>query len=132
MQFVKLDTPIIVLDIGASALDDYQDVISKITAQANHFVYGFEPNREEFVKLTSDDKRRFFNMALGDGKEATFHRYVAPGLNSCLKPNHDYLNLFYGFKDWTQPIDATLIQTHRLDDIDEIQAVDFCKIDVQV
>ena len=131
MDFFKPDSPIVIVDVGASALDDYQDVISKITAQTDHIVYGFEPNREEFLKLTSNNEKRFFNVALGDGKEAIFRRYVAPGLNSCLKPNHDYLNLFFGFKDWTKPIDATPIQTHRLDDIDEIKTVDFCKIDVQ-
>ena len=131
MDFLRTDSPLVIVDIGAAAIDTYQDVVGVLERSIPCITYGFEPNDAEFVKLPQTNSKKHFNVALGDGGPKVFHRFVAPGLNSCLTPNAEYLQLFWGFEEWTKLVDSTPIMTHRLDDIAEIKGVDFCKIDAQ-
>jgi hypothetical protein len=52
-------------------------------------------------------------------------------MTSLLKPDPATLGLFEGFKRWGEVIERVPLQTRRLDDISEIQHLDFLKIDIQ-
>ena len=60
------------------------------------FLYGFEPNEEEFKKLYSTDKKKYFNYAVGNGQSETLNICAAPGMTSVLEPDIEYLELFHG------------------------------------
>jgi len=48
-----------------------------------------------------------------------------------LEPDPVVLNCFHGFDEWAKVVDRETIQTVRLDDVAEIDNLDFLKIDIQ-
>jgi FkbM family methyltransferase len=123
---------ITIVDVGASPLDGqppYQRLLDLNTAH----VIGFEPNPEQFAALQArgDAQHVFLPYAIGDGQEATLNLYHASGMSSLLPANMEVLDYFHGFEEWCKPVGSKSIQTHRLDDIAEIEAMDYLKLDVQ-
>ncbi|WP_017293783.1 FkbM family methyltransferase [Geminocystis herdmanii] len=121
-----------ILDVGASAIDG-DPPYHNIKQIDKAIIYGFEPSPKEYEKLTSQAKEKeiYLPYALGDGKEATLHICHAPGMTSLLKPDYKVLDHFHGFSQWAKIIDTQTIQTHRLDDLKEIDTIDYIKLDVQ-
>ena len=71
MNFIKNDTPITICDIGASSCEP-TDHLEELLKNTNSFLYGFEPNLEEYEKIKNlepKSNREFFNIAIGDGSE---------------------------------------------------------------
>ncbi len=52
-------------------------------------------------------------------------------MTSLLEPNPAVLGLFHGFTQWATVTSELPVTTRRLDDLSEIAALDFLKIDVQ-
>jgi hypothetical protein len=52
-------------------------------------------------------------------------------MNSLLAPNFDLLNLVHRHGAWAQVMSVVDVDTRRLDDIAEIEAMDYLKIDIQ-
>lgn len=131
--FSFLDLPDInILDVGASPIDGkppYQSLKDINRAR----IYGFEPNIEQYQHLLEQitEKETFFPYALGDGNLATLNLCEAPGMTSLLKPDYKILDYFHGFSEWAKIIGQEVMQTHRLDDIEEIKVIDYIKLDVQ-
>ena len=113
--------------------DRYVDLVSQGLAQ----VTGFEPNPDEFARLSQrPGPYRYLPLFLGDGKMATFHLTNYPGCASLLEPNPDVIDLF-------QTMDSIpdygnfyvrareQVQTTRLDDVAPQVRGDLLKIDVQ-
>lgn len=131
--FSFLDLPDInILDIGASPIDGklaYQCLKDINKAR----IYGFEPNLEQYQYLLAQitDKETFFPYALGDGNVATLNLCEAAGMTSLLKPDYKILDYFHGFSEWAKVIGQEVMQTYRLDDIEEIATIDYLKLDVQ-
>jgi FkbM family methyltransferase len=123
-------TPITICDIGASQSDP-TPFIDELLNNTNSVLYGFEPNEDEFKKLIQTDKKKYFNIALGNGNIETLNICHEPGMTSILKPDYDYLDLFHGFKEWANIIKTINIQTKKLDEINFENKIDFFKIDVQ-
>ena len=127
------DIPIIeVVDIGASPIDGeppYNCLLPMNRAR----LLGFEPNPEQFSILNKKQskRRRFLPYAVGDGQERTLHICYAPGMCSLLEPDMEILNHFHGFGEWGRVVSKERIATWRLDDIEEISAIDYLKLDVQ-
>ena len=69
--------------------------------------------------------------AVGDGKTHTLHVCRASGMTSLLKPDVRMLRQFNLFPDFGEVTSTRQVETKRLDDIDEISAIDFLKIDIQ-
>ena len=126
----KNETPLVICDIGASPADP-TPFIDELFNNVNCFLYGFEPNEEEFRKLNSTDKKNYFNYAVGSGQSETLNICAAPGMTSILEPDFEYLELFHGFSDWAKVKKKVKIQTKKLDDINFDKKIDFLKIDVQ-
>ena len=100
-NYIKNKSPLVICDIGASPVDP-TPFIDELFKNVNCFLYGFEPNEEEFKKLNSTDKKKYFNYAVGNGKSETLNICAAPGMTSILEPDIEYLELFHGFSNWAK------------------------------
>lgn len=134
-QFRELfdDIPDIhIVDIGASPIEGLP-IYQPILDQGGYRLTGFEPNPHQYAELMkqSHPKMTFLPYAIGDGREAVLNICSAPGMSSLLEPDLELLSLFHGFGEWGQVIERQPLTTHRLDDIDEVQNIDFLKLDVQ-
>ncbi len=121
-----------VVDIGANPITDvppYQPMLAKRICT----LVGFEPQAEGLAMLNErkSDLETYLPYAVGDGNPATLKICHAPGMSSLLTPNPhvlDCLNLYSIFGMVTGEVP---IETHTLDDMSEIKAIDFLKIDAQ-
>ena len=130
LEIINPKEPIVICDIGASPVDP-TPFIDDLINNTNSVLYGFEPNEDEFKKLTQTERKKYFNVAVGNGKTETLNICAAPGMSSVLKPDYQYLNLFHGFAEWSKIIKSINIQTKKLDEINFEKKIDFFKIDVQ-
>ena len=130
LGIINTKEPIVVCDIGASPCDA-TSFIDDLINNTNSILYGFEPNEDEFKKLNQIERKKYFNIAVGNGNTETLNICEAPGMSSVLEPDLYYLNLFDGFAEWTKIIQRINIQTKKLDEINFERKIDFFKIDVQ-
>ena len=130
LGIINTKEPIVICDIGASSIEA-TPFIDDLMSSTNSILYGFEPNEDEYKKLIPTDNKKYFNIAVGNGKVETLNICAAPGMTSILEPDLQYLNLFHGFAEWTKIIKKINIQTKKLDEINFKEKIDFFKIDVQ-
>lgn len=130
LEIINPKEPIVICDIGASPVDA-TPFIDDLINNTNSILYGFEPNEDEFKKLNQTERKKYFNIAVGNGKSETLNIFASPGMSSVLEPDLQYLNLFHGFDKWAQIIKSIDIQTKKLDEINFEKKIDFFKIDVQ-
>ncbi len=125
-------TPLKIVDIGASDIED-KPIYDPLMEEGLSNLIGFEPSPEMYEKLKDleSDNAHYLPYALGDGTEQTLKVCRAPGMTSLLEPDMELLTHFHGFDDWAIVEERLPIQTHRLDDIEEISDIDFIKIDTQ-
>jgi len=129
-KLIETEGPIVICDIGASPIDA-TPFIDDLINNTNSILYGFEPNEEEFKKLNQSERKKYFDIAVGNGKTETLNICEAPGMTSILEPDLQYLNLFHGMAEWAKIIKKINIQTKKLDEINFKEKIDFFKIDVQ-
>ena len=133
MNFIKNTTPITICDIGASICEPTHH-LEELIKNTNSFLYGFEPNPEEYNKiklLELEGNKEFFNDAIGDGSEKILNICSYPGWTSFLEPNTEYIKKFHNFEEASKIIDKISLKTKKLDDILFKNKVDFFKIDTQ-
>jgi FkbM family methyltransferase len=96
-------------------------------------VVGFEPQVEAMARLEAikGPRERYLPHALGDGTERTLHVCNLEGMSSLLIPDRQHLELFNLFPTWGDVKAKIPVTTRRLDDVYEIAAMDFLKMDVQ-
>jgi FkbM family methyltransferase len=127
------DIPFIeVVDIGASPIDGEPPYNCLLPLNRGR-VIGFEPNPEQYrlLEKKQSKRRRFLPYAVGDGAEHTLHICASPGMCSLLEPDMEILNSIQGFGEWGTVIGKERVATRRLDDIEEINQIDYLKMDVQ-
>ena len=133
MDFIKNLEPILICDIGASACDPTNH-IEDLLNNTKSLLYGFEPNKEEYLKLTSridNTKKKYFDKAIGDGTEKEFNICNYPGWSSFLIPEKEYVKNFANFENDSIILKKEKIKTERLDDINFENEIDLLKIDSQ-
>jgi FkbM family methyltransferase len=128
-----LATEIHVADVGAADLGEvapYQPLLDAGLARLT----AFEPDEREAAGLADKLGARatLLPYALGDGEEHTLH-VCGPGLGmtSLLEPDPDSLAFFNMFEEWGRVERTVPCPTRRLDDLDELDPIDYLKIDVQ-
>ena len=131
-DLLKPDRLPAVVDIGANPIDGdppYLPLLKKSLCR----VTGFEPQPAALAALNAkkSELETYLPYAIGDGTEGTLRICAAPGMTSLFVPDPVALKHFGGFSKWGEVIGESRIATRRLDDIAEIDAVDFLKIDVQ-
>jgi FkbM family methyltransferase len=121
-----------VVDIGANPIDGDPPYKSMLQKRLCHVV-GFEPQPEALASLNArrTECEMYLPYVVGDGNSARLHVCRAPGMTSLLRPDQHMLMHFRGFTEWCEVIQEIAVSTHRLDDIAELEALDFLKIDVQ-
>lgn len=133
MNFIKNDTPITICDIGASPCEP-TDHLEELLKNTNSFLYGFEPNLEEYEKIKNlepKSNKEFFNIAIGDGSEKTLNICAYPGWTSFLEADIEYIKKFHVFESASKIINRISLKTQKLDDIQFKNEIDFFKIDTQ-
>jgi FkbM family methyltransferase len=121
-----------VVDIGANPM--YEAPPYKPMVKAGICtVTGFEPQPLPLFELNrlKGPREQYLPYAIGDGTERTLHVCKSRGMTSLLAPDPDHLAIFNEFSKMGEVEQEIRISTRRLDDIDEIQDVDFLKIDIQ-
>jgi len=130
------DLPLIsIVDVGALPLEeiDGEEVYSHLMQTDRVKLIGFEPNQNGCLKLKKKygEPHRFFPFFIGDGKPAVFHKTVHPMTGSLYAPNVDLISSFPGLLNAMEPIGTERVTTHRLDDVVDLDEIDFLKMDVQ-
>ena len=121
-----------IVDIGANPIDGdppYGPLLSAGLCK----VTGFEPQPSALAKLNARKGalETYLPHAIGDGERHTLYVCRCTGMTSLLEPDPAALNLFPRFAELGQIMERRDIATVRLDDIAELGAVDFLKIDAQ-
>jgi FkbM family methyltransferase len=118
-----------VVDAGAAAYET--DPYARLSQHGLCEVIGFEPNADNCARRNADARpgHRYLPYALGDGRVRRFYECQNPLTSSLYRPNAPMLAKFSRLD---LPVVAEHdIQTHRLDDLPEIQDIDYLKLDVQ-
>jgi FkbM family methyltransferase len=97
------------------------------------YVTGFEPQEKELLalQLTRGPNELYLPYAVGDGSSSTLKVCRATGMTSLLEPDPTTLGLFPALQPCGEVIERIPLETRRLDDICEIEHLDFLKIDIQ-
>ena len=96
-------------------------------------VTGFEPHEESFAQLlrAKGSNERYLPFVIGDGGRHNLNIYWGSSMTSLHEIDPATLDLFPEFIPWTRLLHRVEVDTHRLDDIAEIETVDYLKIDAQ-
>lgn len=122
-----------IVDVGANPLAGikapYQILIDNSLAS----LVGFEPDATVFDELQGikGPRQKYLPLAVGDGKRHQLRICQMSGMNSLLAPNFNLLNLLHFHGPWAQVETLVDVETMRLDDIAEIETMDYLKIDIQ-
>jgi FkbM family methyltransferase len=132
-QLVTDPPALTIVDVGAMWLNEAEVTYRALTLLPRTRVVGFEPVEEECAKLNALNRpeHTFLPFAIGDGAMRTFHLTNASMTSSLYEPNTEYLRLFVGVEEITRVVRTFPIQTRRLDDIPQIDACHYLKLDVQ-
>ncbi|MGE4063951.1 MAG: FkbM family methyltransferase [Rhodospirillaceae bacterium] len=122
-----------IVDIGASLIGGTIEPYMALVERGGAKLIGFEPDVVEREKLEARYSRncKFLPLFIGRGGPATFHQTNWVYTGSLLEPNSSLLDRFQMLSEVTLPTAKHAIDTHRLDDVPGIVAMDFLKMDVQ-
>jgi FkbM family methyltransferase len=121
-----------ILDIGANPIDGdppYKPMLDLGLCQ----VTGFEPQREALGELLQKkgSNERYLPYAIGDGGSHTLNICRWSGMTSLYEPDPASFNVFELLKPNAEVLSREKVQTKRLDDVQEVEHIDFLKIDIQ-
>lgn len=121
-----------VVDVGANPIDGdppYKNMLDMGLCRLT----GFEPQMDAFNELQkrSGPNERYLPYAIGDGRTRVLKICRASGMTSLLDPDFAVLELFEVLKPLAEVTHRVEIPTVALDDIREINFLDFLKIDIQ-
>lgn len=121
-----------VVDVGANPIAG-QPPYRSLLERGLCTVTGFEPQAEALAKLhaRAGPFETYLQDALGDGREQTLRICAADGMTGLLRPDPRALALFAPFDEFGRVVEERKVATRRLDDVGEIVALDFLKLDVQ-
>ena len=132
LEIFQVDNAIEIVDIGANPIDG-EPPYKELLATGKARLTGFEPQPDALEKLeiSKGVYERYFPYVIGDGNVHTLHIYQGSGLASLLKLDEDSLNIFAHLKPLAGLISELPLQIIRLDDVEEIELIDYLKIDIQ-
>lgn len=131
-KILAIDAPIEVVDVGANPIDGAPPY-APLLASGLCRVTGFEPQEQALFALleAKGPLETYLPYALGNGQPVDLYVCVASGMTSVLPPDPNTLELFTRLHRLAEVANVTRIDTKRLDDVEEINSIDFLKIDVQ-
>jgi FkbM family methyltransferase len=122
---------IVIADIGAAFLGETPPWQPLLDAGLGR-LFAFEPDARQAEPLRQrlGAAGTVIEAAVGDGREHTLH-VCDHGWTSLLEPDPAALEFFNTFRQLGRVRSTQAVQTRRLDDIAELPAIDFLKMDVQ-
>ena len=121
-----------VVDIGANPIDGAPPYVSMLKEKVCRAT-GFEPQPEALEELLKKKgpNEQYLPYAIGNGETQTLNVCKAPGMTSLLEPDAITLEIFGLFSQFGEVVDQLSVETKTLDEITEIERLDFLKIDIQ-
>lgn len=121
-----------VVDVGANPIESEPPYTPMLAAGLCR-VTGFEPQAEPLHTLQSREGRqeRYLPYAVGDGESHILNVCQGSGMTSLLELDPAALEVFEYLKLLGRVVERVPVQAHKLDDIAEIEHLDFLKIDIQ-
>lgn len=121
-----------VVDVGANPIDTVPPYTPMLAAGLCS-VTGFEPQADALRTLHDREGQheRYLPYAVGDGNTHTLNVCRGSGMTSLLELDPAALDVFEYLKLPGQVVERVPVRAHKLDDISEIEHIDFLKIDVQ-
>lgn len=121
-----------VVDIGANPIDGDPPYKPMLDAGLCR-VTGFEPQPEALAELQQKKgpNERYLPYAVGDGETHTLKVCRASGMTSLYEPDTATLGLFDVLAPLGEVVQRLEVPTRKLDDVAEIEQLDFLKIDIQ-
>lgn len=121
-----------VVDVGANPIDGdppYKPMLSAGLCR----VTGFEPQEQALIKLQrmKGHNELYLPYAVGDGGTYSLNICKASGMTSLFDPDPRTLGLFGILGPLSEVTSQVSVKTLKLDDISEIEHLDFLKIDIQ-
>ena len=130
-QFINDECTLTIVDVGAAMTEvpPYQNLIDIKRAR----LIGFEPDADACRRLNDSygKPHLFLPYFVGDGRPAIFHETNWGPTGSLFEPNTPLLEKFHYLGELVVPLAQHPVTTKRMDDIVELDDVDFIKIDVQ-
>jgi FkbM family methyltransferase len=122
-----------VVDVGAMWLEGERPPYMGLASSGAAKVIGFEAVKAECDRLNARAMRNhtYLPYFVGDGRERTFHTTNMSMTSSLYEPNMPLLRRFVQLADVTTVVDTTPVKTTRLDEVPEIERIDYLKMDVQ-
>jgi FkbM family methyltransferase len=119
-----------IVDVGANLLGGPPPYASMLSSGLCR-VTGFEPQAQALLKLQEKKgpKERYLPYAVGDGAAHMLNICRSSGMTSLFEPGP--ISLFDVFKALGEVIEQHKLQTLKLDEISEIDHLDFLKMDIQ-
>lgn len=132
-QLFALRDPATILDIGASLVDGEAPIYQTLIDSGLARLIAIEPDKKALDKLVEKypEPHKVLPLFLGNGREATFYETNWGPTGSLFEPNTDLLKDFLYLAEITEVVSTHTIETVRLDDVPEIDDVDFIRIDTQ-
>jgi len=135
LDIIRPKSPIRILDLGAMYVEGHEPSYGPLVAAGVCEVLGFEPNEDECARLNSmyadSGRRRFLPYAVGDGTAKEFRVCRMRSRSSLYEPNSRLCEKFNAFQEGSEVVERRAVQTVRLDDLPEVDDVDYIKMDVQ-
>jgi len=121
-----------VVDIGANPIDGAPPYKAMLQHRICRLV-GFDPHPEALSRLNAlkTDLETYLPYAIGDGHDHSLKVCRGIGFASLLQPDQRVLTHFPRFSELGSVVGEIKLATNRLDDVAEIEHIDFLKIDVQ-
>jgi len=131
-NLLKPDRLTEIVDIRANPIDGdppYKRMLDSGLCQ----VTGIEPQEQALSELLQKKgmHETYLPYAVGDGEHHTLNICRASGMTSLFEPNEATLELFHVLKPFGEVVQQQSLKTRRLDDITEIEKLDFLKIAIQ-
>jgi FkbM family methyltransferase len=131
-ELIKPDRLVSVVDVGANPIDGappYRPLLSEGLCT----VVGFEPQPDALNALNAvkGPNETYLPYVVGNGQPGILRVCSNGGMSSLFRPDINIASYFRGFESWGRVVQELEIQTRRLDDISEIEQLDFLKIDAQ-
>lgn len=121
-----------VVDIGANPIDGdapYKEMLQRRICR----LIGFDPQPDALTRLNArkTDLETYLPYAIGDGEDHSLKVCRGIGFASLFHPDAKALTHFPRFSELGSVVGEIKLATRRLDDIAEIEEIDFLKIDIQ-
>ncbi len=132
LQLLKAERLTEVVDIGANPIDGDPPYKPMLDAGLCR-VTGFEPQEAALaaLQLKKGPNERYLPYAVGDGEVNTLNICHASGMTSFFELNAATAEIFPFFRMAGEVVRKVELETCCLNDIEEIEHLDFLKIDIQ-